>query len=488
MNYLSWGFVAFVIVVFLLYSFLPQKCRWKVLLFASLYFYICFDIKYVFFLLFVGISTFWAAKFGRNKRRNKENLVFCILINAGLWFSLKGASGIWHWGNSFIGMFVPAFQLPIISVIAPVGISYYVLMAISYVVDVYKKKITPEKNFWKYLLYLSYFPTIVQGPISKYGDLRKRLTAGKKIDYFTFRRSFLLILIGTIKKMVIADQIAIWANYCFDNYSDLQGIILYVGALCYSIQLYMDFSGCVDICRGVSALFGIELIDNFKSPYFSKSIKEFWGKWHISLSTWLKDYIYIPLGGNRHGKVRKYVNLMATFFVSGIWHGSGFNYIVWGILHAIYQVLGECTNGARRKVKECLKIKPNSISDKIYRTMITFNLTLFAWIFFRSGRFLNAIDYIARMLSSIDVWKLFDGTLFSQGIDFAQFTVLVLNICFIVLIDWIKVKSQKNIEDYILESHVILRWCCYLILIFDVIFFGAYGSGYNAAGFLYGGY
>lgn len=488
MQYLSFAFVIFAILVWGLYYVFPQKYRWTILLFASLVFYLSYDKRYLLFLLFVAITTFFGAKFGRCKRRNKENLILCILANICLWFIIKWLPGGWNWINSIGKMFSAEFQLPMFSIIAPVGISYYVLLAISYIVDVYKKRIKPEKNFGKYLLYLAYFPTIVQGPISKYEQMREKLTAGKKFDYSTFRKSILLVLIGLTKKMVIADRIAIWANYCFDNYSDLQGIVLYVGALCYSIQLYMDFSGCVDICRGVSALFGIDLMDNFNAPYFSKSIKEFWSKWHISLSTWLKDYVYIPLGGNRKGKLRKYINLLITFLVSGIWHGSGLTYIVWGILHAIYQIVGDATTSIRRKVKTILRIEENSLSDKVYRTIITFNLTLFAWIFFRAGRLLYAVDYIKRMFDSVNLWTLFDGSLFSKGIQFSEFIVLVINICFIVFVDWLKVKREKDMEDYVVEAHILVRWCCYIVLAFNIILFGVYGTGYDASGFLYGGY
>lgn len=488
MQYLSFAFVIFVILVWGLYYVFPRKHRWIVLLVASLIFYLSYDKRYVFFLMFVAITTFFGAKFGRNKRRNKENLILCVLANTCLWFVMKWLPGCWNWVDSIGKVLFEDFQLPTFSIIAPIGISYYALLAISYIIDVYKKRIKPENNFGKYLLYLAYFPTIVQGPISKYEQMREQLTIGENVDYSVFRKSLLLILIGLTKKMVIADRIAIWANYCFDNYSDLQGIILYVGALCYSIQLYMDFSGCVDMCRGVSGLFGIKLMDNFKAPYFSTSIKEFWGKWHISLSTWLKDYVYIPLGGNRKGKIRKYINIFITFLVSGVWHGSGLTYIVWGILHAMYQIVGDVSNDIRRKVKNLLGIEENSLSDRVYRTIITFNLTLFAWIFFRAGRLLNAVDYIKRMFSSINLWTLFDGSLFSQGIQFSEFIVLIINICFIVFVDWLKVKSEKDVENYVLESHTLVRWCCYLVLVFNIILFGAYGTGYDASGFLYGGY
>ena len=488
MQYLSFVFIAFVVIVFALYYFIPQKFRWIVLLGASLFFYLCYDVRYILFLLFVAISTFCCAKFGRCKRRNKENLILCIVANVCLWFIIKGLPWVGSCINTILRVLFDGYQVQLSPILVPVGISYYVLLAISYLVDVYKKQIKPEKNFLKYLLYLSYFPTIVQGPICKYAQLKKQLIAGNRVGYEKVKSQLLLILIGIIKKMVIADRIAILANYCFANYAELDGAILYIGAVSYSIQLYMDFSGCVDICRGVSALFGIELVDNFNGPYFSKSIKEFWSRWHISLSTWLKDYIYIPLGGNRKGKVRKYINLLITFLVSGIWHGAGVSYIVWGFLQGVYQIVGECSYHLRSKIKEHFKIQPDSLSDRIYRVVITFNLTTFAWIFFRSGRFLSALEYIARMFSSFGVWRMFDRSLFLEGLSGTQYLILVINIVFVFIIDYLRIKRNVFISSCILNCHLVIRWSIYLLLIFDIILFGTYGQGYDMSGFLYGGF
>lgn len=467
---------------------MPQKHRWMVILGASICFYLSYDVRYFLFLLFIALSTFLGARFGRNKRRNRENLWICILANVGIWFAIKGLPWVGNYLNAVLEKFPGDFRISIPVFMVPIGISYYVLLAISYVVDVYKKKIEPERNFCKYLLYLSYFPAVVQGPISKYGQIRTQLTAGKRVNYDEVRKSLLLIMLGLIKKMVIADRIAIFANYCFGNYSELKGVILYLGAISYSIQLYMDFSGCVDICRGVSAMFGIDLIDNFNGPYFAKSIKEFWSRWHISLSTWLKDYIYIPLGGNRKGKLRKHINLLVTFFVSGVWHGSGLNYIVWGLLQAVYQIVGEYTYNVRKRINECLGIRLNSFSSNVYRTIITFNLTTFSWIFFRSGRLLNAIQYIKQMFAGVEVWKIFDGTLFVEGLNVSQFSIVILNIIFIAVIEYLKVKRELCIMDTIFKTHVIVRWSIYMLLIFDVILFGVYGHGYDMTGFLYGGF
>ena len=487
MQYLSFSFLIFVLFTFGVYFVIPQSHRWKVLLGASVIFYMMFDIKHVLFLLFVAISTFVGAKHIA-KNKSKKVFIITILANVLLWFVLKVLPWCGTILNTIIVKIFDGSSITLPSFIVPVGISYYVLMALSYLIDVYKGKMADEKNFAKYLLYLTYFPTIVQGPISKYSALSKQLCAGERIGFGKFRESILLIMIGLIKKMVIADRVAILANHCFGNYATMEGPVLYVGAVCYSIQLYMDFSGCVDICRGVSALFGIDLIDNFNAPYFGKSIKEFWSRWHISLSTWLKDYVYIPLGGNRKGVARKYVNLLATFLVSGIWHGAGINYIFWGLLQGIYQILGEVTLEFRKKIKGLLGIEQGSLCEKIYQIIITFNLTTFAWIFFRSGRFLAGVEYVQRMCSGDGFGHLLDGSMYVQGFSFAQCVVVIINIVFISLVDYYKSFKHMDVKNGITNAHIVLRWVIYFVIAYDVILFGVYGQGYDLSGFLYGGF
>lgn len=487
MQYLSFSFLFFVAFIWGIYYFMPQAHRWKILLCASVLFYLAFDIKYIFFLFFVALSTFITARI-ISKNKSKKVFIIGVLLNILLWFVIKVLPWCGTILNTIIGKLFDGSSITLPSFIVPVGISYYVLMALSYLIDVYKGKIEKEDNFAKYLLYLTYFPTIVQGPISKYDALRSQLCAGTRIHFDQFRQSLLLIMIGLIKKMVIADRVAILANHCFENYADLTGMVLYAGAVCYSIQLYMDFSGCVDICRGVSALFGIDLVDNFNAPYFARSIKEFWAKWHISLSTWLKDYVYIPLGGNRKGKMRKYLNLLLTFFVSGIWHGAGINFIFWGLLQGIYQIIGEVTTDLRAKIRDWLQIAPGSKSEKIYQTIITFNLTTLAWIFFRSGRFLSGVEYVGNMLHFTGLGDLLEGSIFITGFSFAQVIVLVINIAFISILDYLKSKKNIDVKQKILSSHILLRWAIYFLLVYDVILFGVYGAGYDTSGFLYGGF
>lgn len=487
MGYLSIYFALFVLMLVIIYYLIPKKARGILLLYASILFYLSFDIKYILFLLFTALSTFFCAKAIEKKKHRKTILFLCVSSNVLIWFVIKVLPWTLNIMTSLLSYAGFEFGEIYLSLIIPIGISYYTLQAIGYLVDVYKNKIHAEKSFWKYLLFLSYFPAIVQGPISRYNQLMPELLNSKKYSFDTMRNGLILILFGLVKKMVIADRIGIFVNYCFNSSADLTGMILYLGALCYSIQLYMDFSGCVNICRGVSKLFGIELIHNFNRPYLAKSIKDFWNRWHMSLSSWLKDYIYIPLGGNRKGTLRKAINILITFLISGIWHGAGFSFLFWGFLHAFYQIIGNALLKFRTKFKKLIGLKENSLSDNIYKMIITFNLVTFAWIFFRANSFLNGLEYIKNMFSSLSIWTLFDGSLYTHGVSQNYFILLFIHLAIILLIEH-KFSKQENVINGIKDLHVIIRWFIYLILIFDVVLFGVYGSGYTLNSFMYGGF
>lgn len=487
MNYISLKFAAFVPAVMLLYYILPKKCRGVILLAAGLFFYGSFNPKYLVFLLFSAVSTFITARILHRFKKKGIIIGSCIILNIGIWFIIKELPWLFETINRLLTKFSAPITMPTLSLLVPVGISYFTLQAIAYLIDVSKGEIEPEKRFWKYLLFLSWFPSIVQGPISRYKQLTPQLLNTEKFDFDKIRHGLVLILFGLVKKMVIADRLAIFVNTCFEDYEKLGGVILYLGAVSYSIQLFADFSGCVDICRGVSHLFGIEMINNFNRPYLSGSIKEFWSRWHISLSSWLKDYIYIPLGGNRKGTARRYINIIITFLVSGLWHGAGFNFFVWGFLHGAYQIIGNITLPLRGKIKKIIGVKEGSLSERLYQILITFNLVTFAWIFFRSNGLQSAFSYIKNMFTNFSPWELFDNTLFSFGVSQNAFTLIFLH-----LIAWLGfehfTKTQKDGVCAVTDSHLIIRWTIYLALILDIILFGAYGSGFSMSGFLYGGF
>lgn len=487
MNYLSLSFMVFVAATLFLYYIMPKKMRWGVLLLASMGFYSLFNFKYIAFLLFAALSSYGTALIAEKAKHKTLLVSLCILTNAGIWFYIKELSWVLTTAERVFTKLGIYFKAPSMNIIVPVGISYFTLQAIAYLIDVTKGKLKAERNPLKYLLFLSWFPAIVQGPISRYDKLMPQLENPNKLSFDKFRESLVLILFGLVKKMVIADRIAIFANYCFNNHADLQGVILYLGAMAYSFQLYADFSGCVDICRGVSGLFGVNLIDNFKRPYLSRSIKEFWNRWHISLSSWLRDYIYIPLGGNRKGAYIKYLNIFFVFLVSGLWHGAGFNFLIWGMMHAGYQIIGAITNPIRQKIKDKLDITKDSFLERVLQTLITFHLVVLAWIVFRSNDTGTAITYIENMFKTAEAWVLFDGSLFTHGISQNAFYMLLINLVLLFTVE----RKFHTVEDSLTAlttSPLILRWFVYIVLILDVLLFGAYGNGYDLNGFLYGGF
>lgn len=487
MNYLSLNFAGFVLLtVVLFYIFQRKSLGWTVLLAGSVVFYGLLSWKYLPFLAFTAMSTYLCALGLVKGKRKKLLLMLCVAANVAVWFAVK----LLPWSVQLAGILANrlgiSFSWTPGNILVPVGISYFTLQAIGYLADVYKGKIQPVKNVAKYLLFISYFPAIVQGPISRYDKLMPQLLNTKPYRFETMRKGLILILFGLVKKMVVADRLAIFVNACFGGYQDLTGVILYLGAVGYAIQLYMDFSGCVDICRGVSTLFNAELINNFNRPYLATSIKDFWGKWHISLSTWLKDYIYIPLGGNRKGTGRKYLNLLITFLVSGLWHGAGFRFLWWGVLHAVYQIVGQMTDPARKWVKKRIGVQEGSVSERIYQTVITFHLVTFAWIFFRSDTLVAGVEYVSNMFSEWNLYALMKQV-YEMGVNANQFLFLLLHL---IVFFWVEQRSsgQDRVVDGITNQHIFIRWAVYYLLILDVVLLGVYGTGYDPGGFLYGGF
>jgi len=486
MNYLSLNFVALTVISFVVFWIVHTYIKNEkgiifqesVLLIAGFIFYWSYDFKYLIFLLFVAVVSFVSAICIEKSKYKSLYVFLSIGICVTLWFVIKELPWL---------LTLVSNGKTRISIIVPIGISYYILQAISYVVDVRKEKITAERSFFSYLLFLSYFPAIVQGPISRYDELMPKLKHQNPFDEKLFRKGIILILFGLVKKMVVADRLALIANYTFNEYESLSSSFLYIGALAYAFQLYTDFSGCVDICRGVSSLFGIELVINFNRPYFADSIKDFWNRWHLSFSRWLRDYIYIPLGGNRKGKVRKYLNIVATFAVSGIWHGAGFRFIAWGLLNAFYQIAGELTYSFRKKVKENLGIAENSKTELFIKRIIAFHLTLIAWIIFRANTLTSGLKYIFLLFTNLSFGPYKSFNLVYSGLSKTEIVILVLHLVVLFIIE-AKTKSQEEFHEKMGKWHLFIRYAVYIVLILDVLFLGMYGSGYDTSGFLYGGF
>lgn len=467
MDYLSLTFAVFFIISVICYYAVPKKMRWGVLLISSLVFYV-WSVPYLIgYLLFSAVTTYLYGKWAE-KHKEHGNIVLALVILANLAVLLT----------------VKFAPLAGIHILAPMGISFYTLQVIAYCVDVYKGKTEAQSNFFKYLLFVSFFPQILQGPIPRYNQLKSQLFEGHTFDYKTVKFGFQLILWGMFLKMVIADRAAIFVNAVFPEYHLYEGTVLAVAAVLYSIQLYTDFLGCVCIAMGAAEVYGIKLQTNFERPYMAVSIKDFWRRWHISLSSWLRDYVYIPLGGNRKGKLRRYINLMLTFLVSGIWHGSGLQYIFWGLMQGGYQVAGEILQPIRKKVRNVLKIDENSGFYVLWQRVCTFVLITLSWVIFRSANLRAGLSMLKRIVTDITPWVLFDGTLYEFGIEARSFMALILCIVLVMVIEHFQEKG--NIREMLSQQHIIVRWSIYLGAIALVAVLGVYGPGYSATQFLYG--
>lgn len=479
MPIISLVFLLFTLIAFAVYFIIPYKWQPYWLLVASLIFYLYSDIRYIFFLGFSIITTFILSHFlNRKGNKSKVILIFIILINIGLLFTVKYLPFSFSVFQTLTGLSLPTF-----SILVPLGISFYTLQAVGYCIDIYKGKYAPEKNFAKYMLFMSYFPIILQGPISRYNQLAEQLFTPHSFDYKRVKFGLQLALWGLFKKMVIADRAAILVNQVFDQYTEYQGLEIFVAALMYTVQIYTDFSGCVDISRGISQVFGIELIKNFDHPYFAISIQDFWKRWHISLSSWLRDYVYIPLGGNRKGICRKYINVLIVFIISGLWHGVGFHYLAWGILHGAYQIIGALTKKLREAFCQKLHVHTNNFSYQLGQQIITFFLVTFAWIFFRAQGFRAALRMIKSMLFTYNPWVLTDGSILQMGLDGKDWNILLFSILVLLVISLLQTKYP--LREKLAQQNLWFRWGIYFMAIFSVLIFGIYGPGYSNSQFIY---
>lgn len=412
------------------------------LIIASIAIYASFGWQSLFYVFFSIIITFFAAKL-LSKKHKKAILIGTITINAALLFFMK---------------VLPYTE---ISIIAPLGISYYTLQIISYLVDVYKGKYEAEDKFWNFVLFIMYIPHLFIGPISRYDDMKKTLLAKKKITANNFFDGLLRVCWGLIKKFVIAGRSAILIAAISGN-PEYSGAYALLAMLIYSINIYADFSGGIDIVMGVSKMLGIDLKENFDSPYFSESFKEFWRRWHISLSSWLRDYIYIPLGGNRKGTLRKNINLLITFIVSGIWHG--FNYIIWGVLNGIFVMFGD-----RFKTK-----------SKIFNRTIMFILISFLWSFFIWQDQLLSLQMMGSVFTTFNYADL-GANFLSLGLSFADWIVLGVFTIALFAFDGNKEKIIPKLHGAKLETKTVFIGIMALI----VAVLGIYGIGFEVSNFIY---
>lgn len=488
-------FLLFFPIVVVIYFAIPQKLKQLWLLLASYYFYMCWNAKYAILILLSTAITYASGllmegikqkKYDAQKEKKLKNWVVVLSFASNLSilfyfkyinFALSTLGGVLHFAH--IELNVPTFDI-----ILPVGISFYTFQALSYTMDVYRDEVYAEKNFIRYALFVSFFPQLVAGPIERSKNLLRELAAPKKFNYDAFIEGTLLMLWGYFLKIVIAERIAAFVDKVYGDYYTYDGVYLIVATALFAIQIYCDFAGYSTIAMGAAKILGVQLMENFDAPYLATSVAEFWRRWHISLTSWFKDYLYIPMGGSRKGKARKYLNKIIVFLVSGLWHGAQFSYIAWGGINGLYQVVGEMLQPVRDKLVNRLGLNRNSLAHKMVCMAGTFLLVDFSWIFFRADRFMDALHIIKSILSVHNVWILFDGSLFKCGLDEGNFRLMLLSIFILFLADLCK-KKRIEIRKVIMQQD---QWARCLILSCSVVLllvFGKYGPGYDVAKFIY---
>lgn len=478
MTYISITFYLFVLAALLLYYILPLKSRWLVLLGGSVFFYWQITGTGVAMgIVFVTIMIAYGAGLLLERAKNKGILAVAVLLMILPWFCIKN-------GNYVLEILL---HKNAVEWIVPVGISFYTLQMISYMADVYMGRITAQRNPAKFILYGMFFPQIVQGPIPRYDKLGDQLYTGHLFDERMVVGGFYRILWGFFLKLMIADRAAVVVNEIFDYYYQYVGCYVLVAGVLYSIELYADFAACISISKGVANLFGIRLADNFNHPYLAVSVKDFWHRWHISLSEWLKDYIYIPLGGSRKGRIRTYINLALTFLVSGMWHGAGLRFVAWGMLHAVYQIVGELTRNVQHKAAKLLGLEEAAGVRLWIRRGWTFFCVMTAWIIFRAENLTAGIRMIWSMFRIRNLWIFTNDAMLSLGLDWKEWMILAVSVLILFVVS-IKQEQGVSFSNVIFKQPVYIRWALYLIVIFGIMTYGVYGMGYDSQAFIYGGF
>lgn len=467
----SLDFAIFLPVVFVLYWYVLNhnlKLQNALLVLASYLFYGWWDWRFLSLILFSTLVDFGVGHYlARTQAQTKKRLLLWISILVNL-----GFLGFFKYYNFFLDNFIAAFsfmgseiQASSLQVILPVGISFYTFQTLSYTLDVYKGKLTPTNDLIAFSAFVSFFPQLVAGPIERATHLLPQFYSKRTFEVDKAVDGLRQILWGLFKKIVIADNCAEYANLIFNNSADYSGSTLVLGALFFTFQIYGDFSGYSDIAIGTSRLFGFDLMKNFNFPYFSRDIAEFWRRWHISLSTWFRDYLYIPLGGSRGGLWMKIRNTFVIFLVSGFWHGANWTFIVWGALNALYFLPLLLSNSNRNHLEIVAKDKMLPGLKELALMLITFGLTVFAWIFFRANDLAHAFSYIQ---------GIFAGELLSLPEILPKTTFLLLFI--FLVIEWVGRADNFAIEKLGHQYPRVFRYAGYYALVFMIIFFGNFNE------------
>lgn len=483
-------FIIFFPIVVMLYFALPKKISYIWLLIASYYFYMKWNPVYILLLFGVTLVTYITALkiegLGKLEKagKKKKNVIFlCIFVSLAILFYFK----YFEFGLTYVNKSLEILGIRPLewngSIVLPVGISFYILQSLGYVIDVYREEIRAERNFLRYALFISFFPQLVAGPIERSKNLLQQLQLPPKFSFENLKNGYLLMLWGFFVKMVISDRLAFFVDTVYGDLEKYTGIYIIVATFMFAIQIYCDFYGYSTIARGAALILGIHLMDNFEAPYFSKNVKEFWRRWHISLSGWFRDYLYIPLGGNRKGIFRKRCNLLVVMGVSGLWHGASMSFIFWGLLNGIYQVVSDIMVPWKKKADSFMSGRIWLFVRSCVQVIVVFCMISITWLFFRAGNMETAI-YAIKQMGKIDYSIFSDYALYRLGISKGLFVILFIAIILLGIVDYLKYKGI-DVLKLVQGKNYIIRLAVHIVLIFSILLFGCYGAGYDSNAFIY---
>lgn len=464
----SWQFLIFLPIVLVLYFLLPKKVRHYELLVASYFFYMFWNWKLVFLILGTTLVSYLAGLFIPKVEKQgykKLLLITTLVVSLGILIFFKYFDFLAESVVGIINMFNGSAKWDSLNLILPIGISFYTFQTLSYVIDIYNEKIESEKDFFYYALYVSFFPQLVAGPIERPENLLPQLKNKDGVNPNNLTEGLRLMLIGYVKKIVIADLIGVYVNNVFNDIGNANGLVILVATLLFSMQILCDFAGYSDIAKGIAKCFNIDLMTNFNHPYRSESFKDFWSRWHISLSSWLKDYIYIPLGGSRVKIPRWIFNIFIVFLVSGLWHGASWTYVIWGMLHFLVRVIEHFLGIAKKNFCEKKGIDYNRKLFKYIRIGRTFILVSLFWIFFRSNSIWDAFDAYRILFTKWNFSSEYFDT-FNHYIPMGAFTIVTI-IGAVVLFNVIDYLPKLNLITGIKGS--LIRKSSYVVLSLVVV-------------------
>lgn len=471
MTFNSWEFLIFYPVVLLLYFVLPKRAKWPMLLIASYFFYMCYSPELVFLIFGTTLISWLSAKLMERTERTalrRMALVLTLVTSLGVLFFYKYFDFLSESFFSVLGAVGLESDPILLNLALPVGISFYTFQTLSYVIDVYRGSVKTERNFFFYALFVSFFPQLVAGPIERPDNLIPQLHEPHKWSRDNAVKGAKHMLVGFFKKICVADLISGAVDSVYNSPDEAGALGVVIATVLFAVQIYCDFSGYTDIAIGCARIMGIRLMKNFNHPYMATSIKEFWSRWHISLSSWFRDYLYIPLGGNRCCKFRHFLNIFIVFLVSGIWHGAAWTFVIWGAIHGIYQIVGSLTLKPRNRLIAKIGLSERSLFVVWLRRVITFVLVAFAWIFFRANSISDAFTLLSRLFS-------FSGggissTATAMGLDLPTALLIVASIAVLMLIDrMLKYEDARDSSDVLVRNGAFVYFVWIILLCWTLL-------------------